>query len=117
MINTHTQIQAQILSDAFSSAKPNQAHLPLFSLSAERKEEHSPGPRPASKRHAAAMATAPELQRAEKAETGLGHPTHQCARELARTLPAAAGEGEWRASCRGGCSQLYLGFSSQDVKN
>ena len=104
MIKSHTH--TQILSDAFSSATPNQAPLPLFSLSAERKEEHSPGPRPASERHTAAMATAPELQRAEKAETGLGHPTHQRARELARALPAAAGEGEWRASCRGGCSQL-----------
>ena len=63
------------------------------------------------------MAAAPELQRAEAAETGLGHPTHQRAGELTRALPAAAGEGEWRASCQGGYSQLSLGFSSQDVEN
>lgn len=45
------------------------------------------------------MAAAPQRQRAEETEAGLGHPAHQRAGELPRALPPAAGAGKWGLSC------------------
>lgn len=84
----------------FLCAKLNQTSLvllsPLRANAAERKAECRSGRLSASERHAVAVAPAPERQRAEEAETRLGHPTHQRAGKFPRALPTAARAGKWR---------------------
>lgn len=66
----------------------------LISKTAQRKEGSAWRAGAAAEWHPAAVAAAPERQRAEAAEAWLGHPTHQRARKFQRALPATAGSGE-----------------------
>lgn len=98
------------LNKPFLCEELNQTSPPLLPPprhcdAAERKKERGPGPRTGPQGHAAAVAPASELQWAEAAEAGLGHPTHQRAGELARPLPAAAREGKWGPGCAASMGQ------------